>query len=360
MTRIYLVRHAEAEGNLYRRAQGQYDSLITPRGDRQIESLRRRFEQTAIDAVYSSDLYRAVKTASAVSEPKGLPLHRDPRLREVRMGVWEDLSWGEIEWLWPEELEAFSNDPLRWRAEGSEHFLDLRRRLTDAIGDIAARNEGKTVAVFSHGCAIRAYLSGLVNGPEGGIVNVPHGDNTNVSLIEYTDGVPKLVFHGDNSHLDAELSTFAGQKWWREQTALDSSNMRFSSEMEDMANFLRYRLRAVPDAELKFGADRDPELSVTAYARETPAGCVELSPGGEITAIYIEERFRGTGMAVQLIGEAVSRMRLRGAGRLFARIPCDNARALGFFEKYGFKSKGVSGDRVTLTRDIAVPERQDA
>ena len=42
MTTIYLVRHAEAEGNAYRRIHGQYDSLITPNGLRQIEALAKR------------------------------------------------------------------------------------------------------------------------------------------------------------------------------------------------------------------------------------------------------------------------------------------------------------------------------
>jgi bisphosphoglycerate-dependent phosphoglycerate mutase len=57
MTKIYLIRHAEAEGNLYRRAQGQYDSLITPRGELQIAALERRFEPIGVDAVYASDLF---------------------------------------------------------------------------------------------------------------------------------------------------------------------------------------------------------------------------------------------------------------------------------------------------------------
>lgn len=39
VTKLYLVRHAEAEGNLYRRIQGQYDSLITDNGYRQIAAL---------------------------------------------------------------------------------------------------------------------------------------------------------------------------------------------------------------------------------------------------------------------------------------------------------------------------------
>ena len=42
MTTVYLIRHAEAEGNLYRRVHGWYDSLITENGYRQIAALRGR------------------------------------------------------------------------------------------------------------------------------------------------------------------------------------------------------------------------------------------------------------------------------------------------------------------------------
>ena len=88
MTRIYIVRHAEAEGNLYRRIHGQYDSLVTPLGYRQIEALSRRFQDIPVDAVYSSDLYRTRMTAKAIYAPKGLPLHLEPGLREIAMGRW--------------------------------------------------------------------------------------------------------------------------------------------------------------------------------------------------------------------------------------------------------------------------------
>ena len=39
MTTIYLIRHAEAEGNRYRRAHGWYNSTITDRGYLQIAAL---------------------------------------------------------------------------------------------------------------------------------------------------------------------------------------------------------------------------------------------------------------------------------------------------------------------------------
>ena len=66
MTKFYVIRHAEAEGNLYRRIHGWYDSLITPNGYRQIAALEGRFAQEPIDAVYSSDLFRTKTTAGAI------------------------------------------------------------------------------------------------------------------------------------------------------------------------------------------------------------------------------------------------------------------------------------------------------
>ncbi|MEI3304771.1 MAG: histidine phosphatase family protein [Dysosmobacter sp.] len=93
MTKLYLIRHAEAEGNLYRIAQGQYNSIITDRGWRQIRALERRFQDIHVDAVYASDLYRTCATASAIYRPKGLELHRRRDLREICVGVWEQKTW---------------------------------------------------------------------------------------------------------------------------------------------------------------------------------------------------------------------------------------------------------------------------
>ena len=51
MTIVYIVRHAEAEGNLYRRVHGWYDSRITDNGRRQIAALANRFQDIPVDAV---------------------------------------------------------------------------------------------------------------------------------------------------------------------------------------------------------------------------------------------------------------------------------------------------------------------
>ena len=82
MTTIYLIRHAEAEGNLYRRAHGWYNSTITDRGYRQIAALAKRFADTKFDAVYSSDRFRTMITALSIYKTHGLPLRIVRALRE--------------------------------------------------------------------------------------------------------------------------------------------------------------------------------------------------------------------------------------------------------------------------------------
>ncbi|MBQ8801247.1 MAG: histidine phosphatase family protein, partial [Clostridium sp.] len=108
MTTIYLIRHAEAEGNLYRRIHGWYDSLITDNGFRQIKALEERFRDIHVDAAYSSDLYRTMTTGRAVWQAKGLELHTAPDLREVHLGDWEDRPWGYVRHFHPEEMTAFN------------------------------------------------------------------------------------------------------------------------------------------------------------------------------------------------------------------------------------------------------------
>ena len=116
MTRLYLIRHAEAEGNLYRVAHGHCNGLITNyRGYQQIDALRERFRKVDIDAVYSSDLYRTQITARAIWLPKALPLHLEPAFREICMGEWEDHTWHELNVRYPEEMYNFNRRADLWR-----------------------------------------------------------------------------------------------------------------------------------------------------------------------------------------------------------------------------------------------------
>ena len=137
MTTIYLIRHAEAEGNLYRRVHGWYDSLITENGYRQIAALEARFRDIRIDAVYSSDLFRTSATARAVYAPKGLELRTDPGLRELKLGDWEDLPFGLVRRQFPRQMELFNRTDPAWQVENGETFSQLGERVYGAVRRLA-------------------------------------------------------------------------------------------------------------------------------------------------------------------------------------------------------------------------------
>ena len=184
MTTVYLVRHAEAEGNLYRRVHGWYNSLITDNGYRQIAALRGRFADIHIDAVYSSDLFRTMTTAKAVYLSHGLELHTDPGLREISLGAWEDKPWGELERCDAMNLIRFNHSSPDFRVEGGETFAQVQARLKGTVLRLAAAHPGQTIALFSHGTAIRCLQAALRGLGPGEMDGLGHSDNTAVTCLE--------------------------------------------------------------------------------------------------------------------------------------------------------------------------------
>ena len=158
MTRIWLLRHAEAEGNLYRRIHGCTDSGLTELGFRQLKPLGERFAGVPLDAVYASDLRRAQQTAAALAEPKGLTVRILPELREVNMGAWEDQCWGYVARFEPEQYRALNKDPAKFTVPGCEPYEVSVRRILGAVRQIAAENPGGEVAAVAHGCIIRIKI----------------------------------------------------------------------------------------------------------------------------------------------------------------------------------------------------------
>jgi probable phosphoglycerate mutase len=338
LTEIYLIRHAEAEGNLYRRMHGQYNSLLTVRGERQVADLRRSFENTRIDRVYSSDLYRAKTTSNALSAPRGLTTVTTAGLREMNLGVWEDVTFGDTEYTDPEKIIQFNRDPWVLRVDGAEDYLELQSRVTRAVSDIASQCDGGVIALFSHGVAIRALMCELYNvtTPEG-LTRLPHCDNTAVSHLTYRDGVLTADSYGDNSHLQAENSTLARQKWWRENGDSKDFNLRF----------------------VRTGASG--KLSYDALLSDRRTGFLSLDESqhgsegvGFIERLELDDDHRGRGMGVQLLGQAISVYRAMGRRKLRTRVFSSEPAAVEFFTYYGFTQTGTDGAYQIFEKDIAV------
>lgn len=373
MTRLYIIRHAEAEGNLYRRIQGWYDSLITERGYRQIAALEHRFADIAIDAVYSSDLFRTKTTAAAIYGPKGLPLKLEPNLREIHLGVWEDRCWGDVAHADPEGMRAFNSSSGQWSVEDGETFQEVGSRITSTVLNIAAENPDKTVAIFSHGMAIRALQGTLMGLRPEQWGTLGHGDNTCVTYVEVEDGEARIQWRNDNSHLPEEISTLAKQSWWKAGSgAREDTNLRY--EILDMEHDSKVYYEARKEAWLSihgtihnFDGDgfvrealeqwRHDKRAVTcAYLWDKPVGLIQLDTlryadegVGYIPFYYMNPAYRKNGLGVQLLGQAISTYRPLGRSRLRLRCAPDNYVAQRFYTRYGFVKVGeAQGTRVPL------------
>lgn len=373
MTKVYIIRHAEAEGNLYRRVHGWYNSLITDNGYRQIAALRGRFADVHIDAVYSSDLFRTMTTATAIYPNHGLELHTTPALREISVGEWEDKPWGELERHDAMRLIRFNHASPEFQVEGGETFAQVQARMKGAVLDIAARHPGQTVALFSHGSAIRC-LQGAIRGMgPGEMDSLGHSDNTGVTCLEVEGDQINILFENDNSHLPEEISTLASQKWWKSREgSIADANMWFRPLDLDREEELYLEARHdawvdihgeqaafdgagfCKDARHCWEQEKEKALSV-AMQRDQVAGVLQLDLErfaedgiGYIPFVYMTPQHRKRGLGVQLIGQAVSVYRPLGRTRLRLRCAPENAVAQRFYKKYGFEKVGEEHGRVTL------------
>lgn len=380
MTKVYVIRHAEAEGNLYRRIHGQYDSIITETGLLQIDRLRERFEDVGLDAVYSSDLLRTQSTAKAVSVPRSLQVVKRPELREINMGVWEDMTWGDVAIKWPEMLTSFNADPENWKIPGCERQAAVVERMVKVIREIGARHDGQTVAVVTHGSISRTLFGHLLGIPSSEIISVGMSDNTAVSMLNVTDGRIELEYKNDNSHLPHELSIFSRQKWHKKRNGDDGFNLRYQPMdlVGGKDRYMEYRRDGwmAVHGTMEGFTDRYYDLAIKhqkahpmavaeVYLRDKPVGVVELDSDsraregiGSIAFYYLTEQNRNLGLGVQLLGQAISIYRPMERNRLRLHVAEENKKAISFYRRYGFETigqtKGALGMLYVMEKDIAL------
>lgn len=360
MTKIYLVRHAEAEGNLFLRCQGHIDTRVTPRGEKQIAALKARFADIPLDACYSSDLKRACQTAQALCEDRGLILSADKRFREVNFGPLEDMPYGQIERELPGALAAFTADSCHCDLEGMESFAESVTRFLAAMDQLAERHEGKSIAIASHGSILRNVLIALFYGPENqGAAG--HSDNTAVSLLEYENGTYRLIYANDNSHLDEKISTIARQNWWKEGPHEDY-NLWFKPFDLDHDAYVSMRRDAWQTIygnldgfdgegfyeELRNIMQYHDYAGAYAMHNDQVAGFIQLAPArrrdigvGYVSFVYMCPEYRNKGIGAQLIGYAVNQYRRQG--RRAVQLGCAKCNFHGqhFYEKLGFRVVGT-------------------
>jgi probable phosphoglycerate mutase len=203
-THLLAIRHGETEWNSEGRFQGHLNSVLNREGLAQAEALGARLSAERFDLLLSSDLGRALQTASAIAMRTGHEILVEPRLRERHMGIFQGLTPAEVEARYPEEYARFrSHDPDYIIPEG-ESTRQLLARSVACITDLAARHAGLTLAVVTHGGVLAMLYRHARSMPLEAPRDFPL-HNTGVNRFRHRLGAWQLQSWGEIGHLDFAL-----------------------------------------------------------------------------------------------------------------------------------------------------------
>lgn len=204
MTKLIIVRHAEAEGNAALRFHGWTDSRITEKGEEQARLLADRLLSEKPDVVLSSPLRRTRMTVQPFLERSGMPLQIIEDLKEINGGDFEDVPFGELESRFPEAFPLWEHEPHLAQLPNGESMSSFRDRVTSALQHIVETHAGKKVLIVTHGTVIRVWTWLMTGLPFHEVKRIPWCVNTAVTLAEYRDGVLCMTGAPDSAHLHGE------------------------------------------------------------------------------------------------------------------------------------------------------------
>lgn len=204
MTKIYLIRHAESVANTQGIYQGQsYDSDLSPLGKKQANALGKRFADIPLDAIYTSPLKRALRTAKTLQQlhrvPVGLILEQS--LMETNHGEWEGKSKQEIAIRWPDLYNNWLTNPLEVKFPDGEAYIETISRVLSWFEKFQkVLSKEHSVAVITHSNVTQILVAHIHGIGFEKLWDMPVPQATSVTLIESHSPV-RVIHQNDITHL---------------------------------------------------------------------------------------------------------------------------------------------------------------
>lgn len=199
--RLIIVRHGESEWNRIGRYQGQADTALSPLGLQQADALASRLRNEPIDAIFSSPLQRARRTAEAIARhhPE-VPFFDEPALLEIHHGEWQGLYSDEISSRFADGLHEWRHHPTRAQMPGGESFSNILKRVLDFKERLMPQYEDRTILVSTHDVVVKILVADAL-GMNMDRINRIWITNASISVVEYTDELPYLLSLSEACHL---------------------------------------------------------------------------------------------------------------------------------------------------------------
>lgn len=166
VTRLYLIRHGQSAGNAEGRFGGHSATPLSELGELQARATAEYLSREKIDAIYSSDLLRAVQTATPLAELLSIDIRETNAFRERHVGVLEGLTFTESKENYPTDYYALVSRNVNHVITEGESYRQLLRRANRELRTILDNHRGQRVAIFSHTgaiCFMTLTLIGAIN-----------------------------------------------------------------------------------------------------------------------------------------------------------------------------------------------------
>ena len=187
---LLLTRHGETDWNTQSRIQGNTDTVLNENGIRQAQELARRLAGLSPRPlrVYSSRHKRALQTADIAAGLLELPCIVQPGIEEISFGLWEGLTWKQVQERFPGEYPAWHEDRRYRRPPEGESYQDLLDRVLPALARIVEAEGGPEaegqVVVVTHSAVIMSVLCFLDDAPFHEMVKRYRTENAGIYPVE--------------------------------------------------------------------------------------------------------------------------------------------------------------------------------
>lgn len=210
MTEIILVRHGETEWNVEEIFRGRIDIELNETGMKQAELLAEYLSHLKLEAIYSSPLKRALKTAEIIAGYHKLGVEIAPGLIDFNYGEWQGLPHQEVKDRYKELYARWINSPEKIKIPAGESLNDVRERALDVVNNVVARYKG-TIALISHRVVNKVLICALLGLDNSYFWNIKQ-DTGAVTTFTYQNERFILTEHNNTSYLKpihkAPLSDF--------------------------------------------------------------------------------------------------------------------------------------------------------
>ncbi len=199
MAEIILVRHGETEWNVTEVFRGRIDIELSETGVKQAELLAESLSDIKVEAIYSSPLKRALRTAEVVACYHGLSVEIVSALIDFDFGRWQGLSRQEVKDKYKELYAEWLENPHQVRIPDGEGLDEVRKRALGLVESVISEHEG-TVILVSHRVVNKVLICALLDLDNSHFWNIRQ-DTCSITIFAYENHHYILTKHNDTSFL---------------------------------------------------------------------------------------------------------------------------------------------------------------